>query len=173
MSNKWPHRGEREAYAKARGRLNKLLKKLLFDCEGLRGSSVVLGGLELAGMVSLPGHFLELPAYLFAAGQTGKTIEDIKSDKKYFKQMPLPFKLPTYAKRAFQIACPYGAAASLSYGIAPEYAGVIPSAVYIGSELVMGRLEKMAERIYFNKHPELKIGMLEAEIEDIKASYDL
>lgn len=170
--SRWEEYGGRERKRTVRDRLEYWSKKLLIDYDGLRGSSVVTGALELSGKADLPGNFLVLPAYLFAAGQTGKTREDHKQDDEYFKEMPLKYRLPRYARRGLSTVCPWAAAFSLTAGIPPEYAATIPSGVYIVSELGLGKLDEVMVGRYYEDNPEKLIEKKEFELKELKGKLD-
>lgn len=129
-------------------RFESFVERLFLDWDGLRVSATMLGCLEIIKKLDLPGNMLEIPAYLFAIGQTGRITKEIVSDKSEIKPI---YKIPKYIRRAFKFTCPWGSAFSLSYGIEPEYAATIPACVYILSELLLSKAERFIERLY-DKH---------------------
>ncbi|MFH0949001.1 MAG: hypothetical protein V1802_00765 [Candidatus Aenigmatarchaeota archaeon] len=135
------------------------------------GSAVITGASDMAHAIGyntldMPGPYLAVPAALFAAGQTARTIDDINNRHEYWNDMPFIYKLPRYAKNVVSTLAPYAALGFLISGN-PEIAnaGAIgSSAAWIGSEAGLGKLSEFAESKYLDKHPEIRLKQIEKEL---------
>ena len=135
------------------------------------GSAVITGASDMAhaggyNAPDMPGPYLAVPAALFAAGQTARTIDDINNRPEYWNDMPFIYRLPRYAKNVVSTLAPYVAFGFLMRGNSEiaNTGAIGSSAAWIGSETILDKLAKNAEEKYLSKHPEIRRNQIEKEL---------